>query len=129
MSAIETPVDWPMRSRVRNLLEDLGDSPSEVARYLACLSVRGAPGNASDCAIAQLLRATVGVEHECRRVRVFRRSVVLTTDGILRWSVVRLPRPVRVFVSAFDAGAYPELIRKGDPEWGAPAAHRHASAN
>jgi hypothetical protein len=105
----------PLRVQTREFLAGLGHSPGEVARYLEALGVRGTRNNSECCVVAELLAAIVACEPEVRGVRVFRRFAVVRRKGPFWFSLVRLPKAVRTFVLAFDAGAYPNLVRQTGP--------------
>ncbi len=105
----------PLGTQTRELLSDLGGTPDEVARYLESLGVRGVRNNSECCAVAEFLAAIVASHPEVRSVRVFRRFVILSRNGPFWLTAVRLPRPVRSFVLAFDAGEYPNLLRSPGP--------------
>jgi hypothetical protein len=99
-----------LRPLVRALLTGLGASGSEVARYLAEREVAGTAGDRNHCAVARFLSAVVGAEPGVRSVQVFRRLAVLNLERRWPWTFVVLPKPVRRFVAAFDAGCFPELV-------------------
>lgn len=105
----------PLRMKTRQVLAGLGQSPGEVARYLDSLGVRGLRNNSECCAVAEFLSVIVASEPGVRGVRVFRRVAIVTRSNPLLFSVVRLPKSVRTFVLAFDAGAYPNLVRSPRP--------------
>lgn len=105
----------PLRVQIRELLSALGKTPAEVARYLEALGVRGLRNNSECCVVAELLSAVVACEPEVRGVRVFRRFALVGRKGPFWFSLVRLPKTVRAFVLAFDAGAYPNLVRETRP--------------
>lgn len=101
----------PLGRRVRALLETMGGEPDAIARHLGDMGVRGEPRDPSGCAIASYLSSVVAGDPEVRSVRVSHRSVVVRREHGWRWTVVKLPNPVRLFVSAFDTAAYPHLVR------------------
>lgn len=105
------PGPAPLSRRVRSLLDSMGPDANAVARHLQEMGVRGDLRDPSGCAIAAYLSSVVGSDPAVRSVRVSHRSVVLRRECGWRWSVVSLPRAVRLFVSAFDAAAYPNLVR------------------
>ncbi len=115
----------PLRNQTRQLLRSLGSTPAEVARYLDSLGVRGVRNNSECCVVAQFLAAIVASEPEVRSVRVFRRLVVVSRNHPFWFTAVPLPAAVRTFVLAFDAGAYPNLVRSPHP-LRRPASYDHA---
>lgn len=117
----------PIGASTRGLLAGLGSTAGEVARYFDELGVRGVRNNSECCAVAEFLSAVVRCDPEVRSVRVFRRVVLVTRTSFGWFSLVRLPRPVRTFVLAFDAGAYPSLVRGTNrPLHTMPSAHGRA---
>ncbi len=102
----------------RRLLVELGSDAAEVALSLEAVGVRGEPHSKLNCAIAEYLSVIVGSERVVREVRVTGRTVVIGKYHGVRRVRVRLPRPVREFVAAFDAGAYPNLVRISSPAGG-----------
>jgi hypothetical protein len=103
-----------LRSHVRLLLRSLGNSPPEVATTLRGLRALGRPGVIGDSPVAALLCAVAGSDPEVRRVWVGHHLVVLGRKAGYGcpWVAVRVPPAVRVFVEAFDAGLYPDLVRQ-----------------
>lgn len=105
------PGPAPLGRRVRSLLDTMGPDADAVARHLQEMGVRGELRDPSGCAIAAYLASVVGSDPAVRSVRVSHRSVVVRREGGWRWTVVSLPRSIRLFVTAFDAAAYPHLVR------------------
>jgi hypothetical protein len=99
-----------MRHNVAGLIDGLGPTPDDIAGSLVDQGVQGVPGNKERCALACFLRAVVGSDPEATEVAVQRRTVVVSTS---RWRPsirVPLPTPAKVFVDAFDARFYPNLV-------------------
>lgn len=99
-----------LRHAVAGLIDGLGPTPDDIAGSLAEQGVRGIPGNKEGCALACFLRAVVGADPAAVEVAVQRRTVVIRTS---RWRPsVRIPLPTqaKVFVDAFDARFYPNLV-------------------
>jgi hypothetical protein len=106
-----------LRAQTRELLTALGDDADTVARSLATEGVRGAARSPQGCAIAVYTAAVVGADQRVRSVIVS--STRLGIKPASRWSpviVVRLPRAVRRFISAFDAERFPDLLPVAAPE-------------
>lgn len=91
-----------MSATVLELLAALGDTELEVAVSLRERGIKGRPGNARCCPVANYL--TPGVP--C--VAVDEDSVAFS--GKHSREYVLLPGPVADFVIAFDHGAYPDLV-------------------
>jgi hypothetical protein len=108
----------PLGAETRRLLVELGSDAGEVALSLEAVGVRGEPHSKLDCVIGEYLSVIIGSEKVVREVRVTRRTVVIGKYRGVRRALVRLPRPVREFVEAFDAGAYPSLVRTSSPAGG-----------
>jgi hypothetical protein len=109
------PAPAPLAGSVRALLETMGGDPGAVARYLRDMGVRGDLRDPSSCAVAAFLSSVVGSDPAVRSIRVSHRNAVVRHASRWRWTVVPLPPPVRLFVAAFDAGAYPQLVRTTPP--------------
>lgn len=111
-----------LKKRTRGLLSELGATPEAVARALEEAGIRGTPKSNRGCAIALYLTAVMGGEPEIRSIAVGPCSLVINLvapdsgrpAGRL---LVQLPKPVRQFVAAFDAGSYPAIVRD-DPTRG-----------
>ena len=108
-----------LKRQVGDLLVGLGSTPDEVASSLEASGVRGTPRSNRNCPIALYLSAVMGADPRVRSVTVGHCSMVIalaTPDlrpaGRL---LVQLPKPVRRFVSAFDALKYPENVRRPNP--------------
>jgi hypothetical protein len=107
---------WDTESRVireqtRELLGGLGHDAEEVAASLAAEGVRGKPRSAQGCAIAVYVGAVVAADNRVRSITV--EDTRLTIRPAKRWSrpiSVRLPRPVRDFITGFDAERFPRLL-------------------
>lgn len=100
-----------LRAQTRQLLTALGDDADTVATSLATEGVRGQARSGEGCAIALYMTAIVGADHRVSSVIVT--STRLGVKPQSRWSpviVVRLPRAVRQFISAFDGGRFPHLL-------------------
>lgn len=113
-----------LKRQTRVLLDDLGDSPDRVAASLDAAGVRGVPKDNRSCAVALYLSAQMGSEAEVRAITVGHCSMLITLvnprnarpAGRL---LIQLSKPIRQFVAAFDAMAYPTIVR-GRPD-GVPA--------
>ncbi len=105
-----------IKKTTRGLLAALGTTPDEVAEQLENTGVQGVPRDNRSCAVALYLSAVMGPEPRIRSVAVGPCSLMITLvspadarpAGRL-W--VQLPKPVRGFVSAFDAREYPGITR------------------
>jgi hypothetical protein len=99
------------------LLADLGDSADVVAESLQAAGVNGVRQNNRSCAVARYVDVLMGADPRIRSVAVghcaLQISVAAPPDfrpaGRL---LVQLPKPVRQFVAAFDAGQYPMIVRE-----------------
>jgi hypothetical protein len=105
-----------LKRQVGDLLVGLGTTADEVASSLDASGVRGTPRSNRTCPVALYLSAVMGADPRVRSVTVGHCSMVIalaTPDlrpaGRL---LVQLPKPVRRFVSAFDALKYPENVRR-----------------
>jgi hypothetical protein len=109
-----------IREQTRELLGGLGHDAEEVAASLAAEGVRGKPRSAQGCAIAVYVGAVVAADKRVRSITV--EDTRLTIRPAKRWSrpvAVRLPRPVRDFITGFDAEKFPRLLTT--PAIAAPA--------
>ena len=104
-----------LKRQVGDLLVGLGTTADEVASTLDAAGVRGTPRSNRSCPIALYLSAVMCADPRVRSVTVGHCSMVialvapdLRPAGRL---LVQLPKPVRHFVSAFDALRYPENVR------------------
>jgi hypothetical protein len=100
-----------LRAQTLQLLTALGDDADEVATTLESEGVRGKAHSSQGCAIAVYMTAIVGADHRVGSVIVTSTRLGIRPDS--RWSpliVVRLPRAVRQFISAFDAERFPHLL-------------------
>ncbi len=98
-----------LRKNVATELHSLGQTPAEVAARLSAAGVSGRPRDPRGCAVAVYLNAVVGADSDVESLAV-PGSVVWMRPLRSRIPVcVRLPRSVRAFIAAFDAGAFPEL--------------------
>jgi len=105
-----------LKRRTNGLLADLGTNAYEVAGALERAGVQGTPRSNRSCAVAVYLTAVMGTEPGVRSVAVGPCSLVVNLvrprdarpAGRL---VVQLPKPVRHFVSGFDAGRFPSVER------------------
>ena len=109
-----------IRKRAGALLDGLGRDPGEVAASLREVGVQGVPRSNSSCAVALYAGALLEADPRIRSVAVGPCTLVLTLisgDGTRPGGslVVQLPKAVRGFVAAFDARAYPEVIRGAAP--------------
>ncbi len=106
-----------LKRQTNALLSDLGHSPDEVAASLQAAGVEGVRKDNRSCAVALYLSAQMGSEAEVRSVTVGHCSMQITLvaprdsrpAGRLH---IQLPKPVRRFVAAFDAGQYPTIVRE-----------------
>jgi hypothetical protein len=105
-----------IREQTRELLGGLGHDANEVAASLAAEGVRGKPRSAQGCAIAVYVGAVVTADKRVRSITV--EDTRLTIRPAKRWSrpvAVRLPRPVRDFITGFDAEKFPRLLASPAP--------------
>lgn len=106
-----------LRRSLRQLLAELGASGSEVAQKLHAAGVRGTKKDAQDCALACYLRAVVTGDMRVGSVLVWGSSIVVHRTGGFRLPVwLLVPDPVRTFISEFDRGNFPELLREGESQ-------------
>lgn len=99
-----------LRKATEELLGQLGESPGTVAGRLGGYGIRGVRSRSTDCPLSRYLQLMVGADPRVCQVDVHRRSVRLALTGIRRSLTVALPPPARLFVDAFDAGGYPDLV-------------------
>ncbi len=110
-----------IKKRAGALLDALGRDPDEVAASLQRAGVHGVPRSNSSCAVALYTAALLQADPRIRSVAVGPCTLVLTLtreDGVRPGGklVVQLPKPVRGFVTGFDAQAYPEVVRGAVPD-------------
>ena len=105
---------WRLRRNVRQLLVSLGPTSDAVSASLGAAGVVGTPRDPSRCAVSRFLGVVLGTEPSVVSVTTAASWVELGTTTRLAPKIrVRLPRPVRRFVEAFDREQYPALL--GDP--------------
>ncbi len=78
--------------------------------------MRGTPKDSTQCALARCLWAIVGTESSVIKVAVTDRSIHVKRSPYHLPVIVRLPKPVRTFIRAFDSGCYPELVGTADEQ-------------
>ncbi len=104
-----------LEERTQAVLASLGETSAQIATSLDRSGVRAMPRDPNDCAIAVFLNAVLAVHPDVRAVRVLGTEVRLCPE---RWwhPVVRvsLSAPLRHFVSSFDLGTYPQLMRTSE---------------
>jgi hypothetical protein len=101
-----------LRSETRQLLAALGRDADQVASALGAGGVRGKRTSTRECAIAVYVSAIVGADERVSAIAVAGTRMRITLQS--HWTppvVVWLPPAVRQFVSAFDAGRFPSLVR------------------
>ena len=88
-----------IETRVRELLDELGDDRDKIAASLAAKGIKGQRTEGTACPIFNYLRSegasVVSVDAE---------------EIDLGYGAIRLPVPVGDFVWAFDDNVYPELV-------------------
>jgi hypothetical protein len=99
-----------LRRSIEGFSETLGPTAAAVAGTLRQLDVRGTPKDSTQCALARCLWAIVGSESSVTKVAVTDRSIHVKRSPYHLPVIVRLPKPVRTFIRAFDSGCYPELV-------------------
>lgn len=89
--------------KVQKALEELGDTPEQVAASLRELGIKGVPLHAVYCPIAKFVAKTI-----------YRSSTAQyshsTWCSIWGWYAVPNPWAVSKFIEKFDTYQYPELI-------------------
>jgi hypothetical protein len=101
-----------LRASTRAVLASLGDDPRQIAASLEKSGVRATPRDTNDCAIAVFLGAVLATDPCVRSVWVSGHQVVLSpTQRWHRCVTIRLPESLRRFVSLFDRGEFPQLMR------------------
>jgi hypothetical protein len=105
------PVHWRLRRNVRALLASLGQTSDAVSATLGTAGVNGTPRDPSGCAVSRYLSVVLATEPSVVSVTTAASWVELETTARIAPKVrVRLPRPVRRFVEAFDREQYPALL-------------------
>jgi hypothetical protein len=100
-----------LTDRVKQALDDLGDTPKQVAAKLAELGITGVPGiNPGAVCPTEAYLASLGLN-----VKVHGFSVMVYPDEHRNWDraeTVHLPRPVTIFLRYFDMFPqdFPELL-------------------
>jgi hypothetical protein len=97
----------------------LGESADAIAQHLGETGVRGVPQDAFDCVLSRYVNAvlpTVAGVEEIAIGRVGKRpgptQLILRLTAFPKWTVrIDLGQPLEEFLIAFDAGAYPDLVR------------------
>ncbi|HEX4244691.1 MAG TPA: hypothetical protein VHY77_03915 [Acidimicrobiales bacterium] len=105
-----------LRKQIGHLLADLGTSHDEVAASLQRAGVRAVPRNPGGCAIALYLGAVLGTDSRIHSITVgtncLKASTLQSTPFYFYGTMlVPVPKPVGQFITAFDEGRYPELVR------------------
>lgn len=103
-----------IRASLHQLLAGLGASGSEVAQTLQAAGVRGTQRDIRDCALASYLRAIVTGEMRVRSIVVRGPSILVHRTGLRPAIWLSVPDPVECFITDFDRGKFPELIRGGE---------------
>lgn len=93
----------------RQVLESLAnlDTPAKIATYLVSRKIKGKQDDPCACPIAEMLRQDTGYVWSVSATRVRPKLASMSPGNALVPS-----RAIAVFVKAFDAGRYPELIKK-----------------
>jgi hypothetical protein len=99
-----------LRHSIRRFSDSLGPTPAAVASKLRSWSVRGTPRDSNGCAIARCLRAIIGAGQSISNIWVTERRVHVKRVDSRFPMIVRLPKPVALFIRAFDTGCYTELL-------------------
>jgi hypothetical protein len=85
-----------LRKDATRLLDELGETASEVAASLYSFGVKARPSSAGDHPVARYLHAVVGADSRVRRMKVTRGWLALETHRRRRATIwLRLPDPVR----------------------------------
>jgi hypothetical protein len=113
-----------VREEVSSLLNQLGETPEEIAESLADSGVTGQRYNMTDCPLARYTNAVMAFDPQIVQVKVGIRRLIVKGPWRLRCTTP-IPTPVRAFVRAFDDGTFAALVASGTEE--APA-HGRASA-
>ncbi len=105
-----------LKKQTGALLADLGDSADEVAESLWTAGVNGVRQNNRSCAVALYMHALMGSDPRIRSVAVGHCALQISVAAPPEFRpagrlLVQLPKPVRQFVAAFDAGQYPMMVR------------------
>lgn len=116
-----------IRRSIRWFSDSLGPTPAAVASSLESWGVRGTPRDSNGCAVARCMGAIIGADPSVATVSVTVRSVHVTHSGCRLPMIVRLPKPVSLFIRAFDTGSYPDLIIDSGPSPSLPGLRLPAS--
>ncbi len=104
-----------VRESTRTVLASLGETSAQIAASLDRSGVRAMPRDPNDCAIAVFLNAVLAVHPDVRAVRVTGTEVTLCPTQWWHAAVrIRLSAPLRHFVSSFDLGTFPQLMRTSE---------------
>jgi hypothetical protein len=106
-----------LKKQTGTLLADLGDSADGVAESLRTAGVNGVRQNNRSCAVALYVQALMGSDPRIRSVAVGHCALQISVAAPPEFRpagrlLVQLPKPVRQFVAAFDAGRYPMVVRE-----------------
>jgi hypothetical protein len=106
-----------LRENALALLASLGDTTQQIATSLERSGVRATPRNPSDCALAVFLGAVLASDPRIRSVYVTGYVVMLCPAQWWHPDVrITLSAPLRHFVSSFDRGSFPQLMRTSGGE-------------
>jgi hypothetical protein len=103
-----------LRGSIKRFSQSLGPDAAAVASALSQLGVHGVPRDSTRCALARYLSVIVSTESSVNSVAVTDRSIHVKRGRGRLPVIVCLPRPVRIFIRAFDNGCYPELVATVD---------------
>jgi hypothetical protein len=95
--------------RIIKLLNRLGETPDRVAQTLQALGHKGTPTWPESCPVANYLREYYGNASVANRILVWKDS----EDAPKNFdNAVQTPDVINDFITAFDAGEYPELVNE-----------------
>jgi hypothetical protein len=89
---------------LRKTLRGLGSNPTAMAKSLEALGIKGCPGDAETCPLANYIKSKAGV----KRAYVYAYAIGVYMDT----AFLRIPTPkyVNRFTAAFDAEKFPALV-------------------
>jgi len=97
---------------LRILLDTLSDkSPEEISNWLCANEIKGMRYSFSNCPVANWIRKEFSLSDSDRSLVVHSRNVLIGTEG-RRTVSIDVPSNLTKFISNFDNGVYPELVKK-----------------
>ena len=100
------------KNLVSDMLDNLGNTPEDIAEYLHSTGIKGVGTTATGCVTTRYLNAVMAADPAIESIKVQFTYVQIHRKGWFLPIRIQLPKSLQEFIQLYDAYHYPRLIEE-----------------